>query len=69
MKKRKDECALCKSRSCYDRVISLDETFPYDEVACFRHKKEIHALHDNIKLHRRFIHSTGKLVRGELFTP
>ena len=36
MKKRKDECLLCKSRACYMRIVRKEEPC-YDEIACSKH--------------------------------
>lgn len=45
MKKRKDECLFCSSRSCCERVVSTDGGKTYDEVACATHVKALH--HDS----------------------
>jgi len=68
MKKRKDECQLCSSRSCYHRIYRTEEP-KYDEVYCDKHIKDAEALSDKIlginnKIYRTFENSTGKLWRG-----
>lgn len=69
MKKRKDECLFCKSRSCYERVVSFeDKGQTYDEIACRNHVKELHKHSDEKlpKVMKIFSSSTGKQKRGEL---
>ncbi len=69
MKKRKDECLICKSRNCYSRIVREESPY-YDEVACTRHNIEM-GKHSDITLgkgngiYRHYISSTGKLKRGE----
>ncbi len=71
MKKRKDECLICKSRSCYKRIVR--ETAPYyDEVACNEHISDMEKHSDATLgtkngIYRNYISSTGKLKRGEKF--
>ena len=62
--KRKDECIFCKSRMCYERVVSFDKT--YDEISCFNHIKELHKDSDikALGIMKHFISSTGKIKRG-----
>jgi len=68
MKKRKDECLFCTSRSCYERVVSSqDKAQLYDEVACNKHIKDLHKHSDEIapKIIKYFNSSTGKQKRGD----
>ena len=66
MKKRKDECQFCSSRSCYTRIFR-EESPKYDEVLCNKHLKEGHnkcnevlGVGKNLRTHQS---STGKLSR------
>ena len=65
--KRKDECLICSSRSCHERVVAIEDSKIYDEVACLSHIKELH--HDSdIKcpgVMKNFISSSGKLKRDK----
>jgi hypothetical protein len=69
MKKRKDECIFCKSRSCYTRIVR--EIAPYyDEVACPEHVEQSQDRADEVLgrkngIYRHHISSTGKLRRGD----
>jgi len=59
MKKRKNECLFCTSRSCHAKIISEN----YEEIACSKHAK-------NLERHAREVRgiyrsSTGKMSRGE----
>ena len=70
MKKRKDECQICTSRSCYHRIYR-EENPKYDEVYCDSHIKEAEELSDKIlginnKIYRTFQSSTGKLSRKSI---
>ena len=70
MKKRKDECLFCTSRSCYERVVSSeDDGQTYDEISCDKHIKDLHKDSDNRApgIMKYFISSTGKQKRGEKF--
>lgn len=72
MKKRKDECLVCKKRKCYERVVSSDDNGKtYDEIACFAHIFNLHK-HSDITapgVIKYFISSCGKQIRGEVFKP
>jgi hypothetical protein len=70
MEKRKDTCLFCNSRKCYERVVSSkDSGQTYDEVACYKHIKDLHKHSDEIapKVMKWFISSTGIVKRKELF--
>lgn len=69
MKKRKDECIACTSRSCHNQIYR-DEEPKYDEVYCHSHHKEAET-HCNETLGvkngilRTYRNSTAKLRRGD----
>lgn len=65
--KRKDECLFCSSRRCYERVVSTDGGWTYDEIACSAHVKEVHHHSDDTApaVMKHFISSTGKQKRGD----
>lgn len=72
MKKCKDECLFCTSRSCFERIVSSDDNGKtYDEIACRNHIKELHKHSDETapKVMKYFISSTSKLKRGKEFKP
>jgi len=52
-----NECLFCTSRTCRASVFSLDKEYPYDEIACINHIKELHAHSDQAVpgVLRRFI--------------
>jgi hypothetical protein len=59
-----NECLFCRSRFCYERVVSKD--MEYDEVACTKHVKELHK-HSDITapgVMKSFISGTGIQKRG-----
>lgn len=66
MKKRKDECLFCSSRSCYTKIISEK----YQEISCSKHISDLEK-HSDEKIGRnngvKRIHqsSTAKVKRGE----
>ena len=64
-KKLKNECLFCKSRFCYERVVSIDLT--YDEVSCIKHTKDLHKHSDENapNIMKQFISSTGIQKRGD----
>lgn len=68
MKKRKDECQFCSSRSCYTRIVRFEDPI-YDEVFCHKHMDEAHQKCNEVlgigKNMRHHISSTGKMSRGE----
>ena len=70
MAKRKDECIFCKSRSCYTRIVRLEEP-AYDEVACPSHVLDLER-HSDTKLGtrngvmRHHISGTARQKRGEI---
>ena len=68
--KRKDECIACKSRGCYERVVSSEDNGRvYDEVACVEHVQNLRSDSD-IKAFgvlKHFISSTGRQQRGMEF--
>ncbi len=68
MKHRKDECIVCFSRKCYERVVSQDKS--YDEISCIHHIKELYEHSDKTApgVMKRFISSTGKQKRGVDFS-
>jgi hypothetical protein len=47
MKKRIDECFMCKSRSCYKRVYRNEEPYFY-EIACEDHEWHLDEFSDEI---------------------
>ena len=65
MKKRKDECFKCTSRSCYTKIIA----YCYEEIACNKHLRDLEKESDLIlgkgngvqRIHQS---STGKMARG-----
>lgn len=65
--KLKNECLFCRSRFCYERVVSED--MKYDEVACMKHVKDLHKHSDIVapKIMKVFISSTGIQKRGVPF--
>jgi hypothetical protein len=70
MKKRKDECLFCASRSCYTRIVRLVEP-KYDEVACSQHISELEKHSDEVLgrrngVMRNHISSTGRMKRCEM---
>jgi hypothetical protein len=67
MSKRKDACLFCKSRSCYERVVSSDNGQTYDEIACPEHVKDMYKHSDRKapKVMKHFISSTGRQRRGD----
>jgi len=72
MKKRKDECQFCTSRSCHNRIYRKEEP-KYDEVYCYKHIREAEVKVDEILgrnngISRTHQSSTGKLRRGEEWT-
>ena len=69
MKKRKDECLFCTSRSCYERVVSSDNGQTYDEISCQDHIKDLHKHSDDAApgVMKHFISSTGRMQRGTAF--
>ena len=69
MKKRKDECLFCNKRSCYTRIVKLEEP-TYDEVACRNHVEELEKHSDKVLgckngVMRNHLTSSGQLKRGE----
>lgn len=69
MKKRKDECLFCTSRSCYERVVSSEDIGQlYDEIACPNHVKELYKHSDEKApdVMKYFNSSTGKQKRGDI---
>jgi hypothetical protein len=70
MKKRKDECLFCSSRSCYSRIVRLVAP-QYDEVACYKHVEDLEKHSDKVLGYkngvlRNHISSTGRMKRGEM---
>lgn len=68
MRKRKDECLFCTSRSCFERVVSSgDNGQLYDEIACTRHVSELHRHSDKKApgVKKNFISSIGRQKRGD----
>ncbi len=65
--KLKNECLFCRSRFCYERVVTKDMS--YDEVACRKHVKDLHKHSDETLpgVVKSFISSTGVLKRGVSF--
>ena len=71
MKKRKDECLFCSSRTCNTRIVRQNEP-KYDEIACYKHIEELEKHSDEVLgykngVMRHHITSTGQLKRGEYF--
>jgi len=71
MAKRKDECIFCKSRSCYTRIVRLEEP-AYDEVACDYHVLELEKHSDEVLgtkngIMRTHLSGTSRQKRGESF--
>ena len=66
MKKRKDECLFCTSRSCSTKIIAEN----YQEIACSKHISDLEKHSDKVLgtgngIKRIHLSSTGKLCRGE----
>jgi hypothetical protein len=63
MAHRKDECAFCRSRTCYARIVAAD----FDEVACLDHMRDLERHADRVLAgqKRRHIVSSAPLRRGE----
>lgn len=59
-----NECLFCRSRFCYERVVTYDMS--YDEVSCMKHVKDLHKHSDIVmpKIMKLFISSTGIQKRG-----
>lgn len=68
-KKATNECLFCGSRFCYERVVSANPDYTYDEVACNKHVKTLHHHSDEILpgVLRHFISSTAIQKRGQPF--
>lgn len=69
MKKRKDECLFCTSRSCFDRVVSSeDDGNAYDEIACMDHIQDLYKHSDKTVpgVMKIFASSTGQVKRGDM---
>ncbi len=68
-KKLINECLFCRSRFCYERVVTKDMS--YDEVACRSHVKDLHKHSDEKApgIIKSFISSTGVLKRGVPLNP
>jgi hypothetical protein len=69
LKKRKDECLFCSSRSCHTRIVRLENPV-YDEVACSRHVANLEDHSDSVLgrkngVMRNHITSSSKMERGE----
>lgn len=70
MKKRKDECQFCTSRSCYHQIFR-DEEPRYDEVYCSKHIEEATQKCDEILggrgsgIIRTHVSGTSKKKRGQ----
>lgn len=71
MAKAINECLFCKNRFCYERVVSIDPTVHYDEVACTRHVAELHKHSDQTApgVMKRFISSCSVLKRERSIKP
>lgn len=68
-KKRKDECVICKSRSCNFRIVRLEEP-RFDEIACNTHIQKLcdHAdetLGSHTGNYRHHISGIQNLKRGD----
>lgn len=65
--KLKNECLFCRSRFCYERVLSDDGT--YDEIACKKHVTKLYEHSDEVapKIMKTFISSTAIQKRGVPF--
>ena len=71
MKKRKDECLFCTSRSCYHRIVRLERPC-YDEIACIVHitdgeKHSDATLGKGNGIFRSYISGNSKKRRGDKF--
>lgn len=67
---RKEQCLFCKSRKCYERVVSSEDGGKtYDEVACRKHAEKLREDSDVRApgVMKYFISSTGTMRRGEDF--
>ncbi len=67
MVKRKDECLFCKKRSCYERVVSVDGGWQYDEVACENHVLDLRKHSDKVNCRKHFISSACPQKRHDKF--
>lgn len=65
--KATNECLFCKSRFCYERVVSQDMS--YDEVACAKHVKDLYKHSDIVAAGkiRSFISGTSIQKRMSKF--
>ena len=65
LKKRKDECFKCNSRSCYYRIYNTT----FDEIACVVHSRDLEKYANEILgksggVMRRHVSSIHKQKRG-----
>lgn len=66
---RPDQCRFCKSRCCRTRIHTRD--YGFDELACYRHIKQLEHLADgtlgiNNGVMRCHVSSTIPMLRGAL---
>jgi len=71
MKKRKDECFCCSSRSCYTRIYRREVPI-FDELACYKHVEDLQEHADKVLgyktgVMRNNISGTRKYMRGEVY--
>ncbi len=61
----KDRCLFCRSRNCFERVVTRDGL--YDEIACSKHVEDLHRHADETRpgVPKLFISSTGTVIRGD----
>ncbi len=68
MKKRKDECQFCTSRTCNHRIVREEEP-KYDEVYCCNHSDEAESEADRVLGNpghmRSHLSGNSKYKRGE----
>ena len=56
---RKDQCFACGSRKCGTRIWAAG----FDEIACFKHVKELEALADTVLMGAVRIYTSGYQAR------
>jgi hypothetical protein len=72
MKKRKDECLFCSSRTCSTRIYRREIPI-YDEIACGKHVSDLEKHSDEVLgtkngIMRTHVQTTGKFKRGEIYS-
>lgn len=66
-----DQCLFCKSRKCYDHIISsTDQGKAYNQVACHKHIRQLEQHSDQTApgIMKLFISSTAPVSRSDKIT-